>query len=164
MQSGSPVEQNALLSPELLRIAELEAVEKSLRLSLEVARTREKKLALALEEFGVNVNMIEMESGNGAIPNSNIKERKNILDCPLDSNHTFFQSLFDRGGWLCGLLVFQSCSSFILSSNQDLISDHPSIVFFLTMLVGAGGNAGNQAAVRVRNETLMCLSFMFTCR
>jgi hypothetical protein len=50
---------------------------------------------------------------------------------------------------LTGLLVFQSCSSFILSSNEELIRDHPSIVFFLTMLVGAGGNAGNQAAVRV---------------
>ena len=72
-----------------------------------------------------------------------------VFDCPLEPHHTFFQSLFDRGGWLTGLLVFQSCSSFILSSNEELIRDHPSIVFFLTMLVGAGGNAGNQAAVRV---------------
>mmetsp|Transcript_18324 Transcript_18324/g.55311 ORF Transcript_18324/g.55311 Transcript_18324/m.55311 type:complete len:191 (-) Transcript_18324:150-722(-) len=31
---------------------------------------------------------------------------------------------------------------------EDLLASHPSIVFFLTMLVGAGGNAGNQAAVR----------------
>ena len=149
MTAESSIELSALLSPESQRIVELEAMEKSLRLSLEVARTREKRYALALEEFGINVNMIEMENGNGAFNNS-IKERKNsILDCPLDSNHSFFHSLFDRGGWLCGLLVFQSCSSFILASNQDLISDHPAIVFFLTMLVGAGGNAGNQAAVRV---------------
>jgi len=29
-------------------------------------------------------------------------------------------------------------SSFILAGNQRLIADHPVIVFFLTMLVGAG--------------------------
>jgi cation transporter-like permease len=52
-------------------------------------------------------------------------------------------------GWLIGLLFFQSCSSFILSANNELIKDHPAIIYFLTMLVGAGGNAGNQAAVRV---------------
>ena len=57
--------------------------------------------------------------------------------------------IFFVGGWLIGLLIFQSCSSFILASNEDLLRVHPSIIFFLTMLVGAGGNAGNQAAVRV---------------
>ena len=68
--------------------------------------------------------------------------------------------------------VFQSCSSFILSSFAELLQRHTVIVFFLTMLVGAGkaslrprsykagacwlplvwasgGNAGNQAAVLV---------------
>jgi Mg/Co/Ni transporter MgtE len=64
-------------------------------------------------------------------------------------NLSFYSSLLDRGGWLIGLLFFQSCSSFILSANQELIKDHPAIIYFLTMLVGAGGNAGNQAAVRV---------------
>ena len=61
----------------------------------------------------------------------------------------FVTSMIDRGGWLIGLLMFQSCSSFILSANQELLSAHPAIIYFLTMLVGAGGNAGNQAAVRV---------------
>lgn len=61
----------------------------------------------------------------------------------------FLPNILDRGGWLLGLLLFQSCSSFILSANQDLLRDHPVIIYFLTMLVGAGGNAGNQAAVRV---------------
>ncbi len=61
----------------------------------------------------------------------------------------FLPNILDRGGWLLGLLLFQSCSSFILSANQELLRDHPVIIYFLTMLVGAGGNAGNQAAVRV---------------
>ena len=47
------------------------------------------------------------------------------------------------------LLVFQSCSSFILASFEQLLRRHSVVVFFLTMLVGAGGNAGNQAAVLV---------------
>lgn len=62
---------------------------------------------------------------------------------------TFWQSLTDRAGWLIGLLVFQSLSSFILARNELLLQKHTVIVQFLTMLVGAGGNAGNQASVGV---------------
>jgi len=43
----------------------------------------------------------------------------------------------------------QSMSGFILARNEALLQAHPIIVYFLTMLVGAGGNAGNQASVRV---------------
>jgi cation transporter-like permease len=70
---------------------------------------------------------------------------------PVDEHHqhTFWQSIADRAGWLVGLLVLQSMSSFILARNEELLQDHVVIVQFLTMLVGAGGNAGNQASVRV---------------
>lgn len=54
-----------------------------------------------------------------------------------------------RAVWLVGLLVAQSMSSIILQRSEQLLKDHPQIVYFLTMLVGAGGNAGNQASVRV---------------
>lgn len=54
----------------------------------------------------------------------------------------------DRASWLIGLLVLQSLSSCILSRNEAILQRHPNIIFFLTMLVGAGGNAGNQATVR----------------
>ena len=132
--------------PEMLnRIIELETVVTSVKQLLEISRLREKKLALALEDFGVNVSLvIDLEAGSAteSISSGN-------FSCPLEPQITFVQSLFDRGGWLIGLLVFQSCSSFILSANEELLRNHPSIVYFLTMLVGAGGNAGNQAAVRV---------------
>ncbi|CAB9498431.1 Divalent cation transporter [Seminavis robusta] len=58
-------------------------------------------------------------------------------------------SLVDRGAWLVGLLVLQSFSSFIIKNNEAMLHRHAVIVRFLTMLVGAGGNAGNQASVRV---------------
>jgi cation transporter-like permease len=67
----------------------------------------------------------------------------------LFDENDFKVNLIDRCGWLIGLLFCQSCSSYILSANANLINEHPAIIFFLTMLVGAGGNAGNQAAVRV---------------
>ena len=54
-----------------------------------------------------------------------------------------------RGTWLLGLLVLQSSSSAVLERYSDLVKDHIEITLFLTMLVGAGGNAGNQSAISV---------------
>jgi hypothetical protein len=64
------------------------------------------------------------------------------------NEESFWQSVSDRAGWLVGLLMMQSMSSFILARNEALLQEHLVIVRFLTMLVGAGGNAGNQASVR----------------
>ena len=63
-------------------------------------------------------------------------------------NANLCYAIMDRGIWLVGLLIMQSCSGFVLSRNEQLLKRHPVIIFFLTMLVGAGGNAGNQASVR----------------
>ncbi|CAK0758335.1 hypothetical protein CVIRNUC_002612 [Coccomyxa viridis] len=56
---------------------------------------------------------------------------------------------WSRGRWLLGLLVLQSMSSFVLDSYQELLRNHLVVTLFLTMLVGAGGNAGNQSAIKV---------------
>lgn len=58
-------------------------------------------------------------------------------------------SIKDRSSCLVMLLIFQSCSGFILGGHENLLRAHPAIVYFLTMLVGAGGNAGNQASVQM---------------
>ena len=50
---------------------------------------------------------------------------------------------------MLGLLVLQSMSSFVLDSYQELLRNHLVVTLFLTMLVGAGGNAGNQSAIKV---------------
>lgn len=70
------------------------------------------------------------------------------LQCPLEEM-SFWKAMYDRVSWLIGLLLFQSCSSYILAENVELLQKHPAIIFYLTMLVGAGGNAGNQASVRI---------------
>jgi cation transporter-like permease len=77
------------------------------------------------------------------------KWMSSVGECPVEPNITFVDALKSRAKWLVGLLFFQSCSGFILSRNEILLQDHPVIIYFLTMLVGAGGNAGNQASVRV---------------
>eukprot|EP00547_Thalassionema_nitzschioides_P007175 CAMPEP_0194219762 /NCGR_PEP_ID=MMETSP0156-20130528/26802_1 /TAXON_ID=33649 /ORGANISM="Thalassionema nitzschioides, Strain L26-B" /LENGTH=328 /DNA_ID=CAMNT_0038949555 /DNA_START=87 /DNA_END=1073 /DNA_ORIENTATION=- len=66
-----------------------------------------------------------------------------------DRSYGFGRMVMDRAGWLVGLLVLQSMSSFIIQRNEIMLQKHLVIVRFLTMLVGAGGNAGNQASVRV---------------
>ena len=68
--------------------------------------------------------------------------------CPIEPTISFLDAAKDRAYWLVGLLILQSCSGFILSHNEALLERHPVIIYFLTMLVGAGGNAGNQASVR----------------
>jgi cation transporter-like permease len=75
------------------------------------------------------------------------RPRPDIAGDPL--KRSFCNAIVDRAGWLVGLLVFQSLSSFILARNESLLQHHAVIVQFLTMLVGAGGNAGNQASVGV---------------
>lgn len=73
--------------------------------------------------------------------------------CPTEPTLSFVDAMQDRAHWLVGLLVLQSCSGFILSHNEALLERHPVIIYFLTMLVGAGGNAGNQASVRGTHNT-----------
>ena len=76
-------------------------------------------------------------------------DKSDSLTCPIEPDVSFGDALRDRAYWLCGLLAMQSLSGFILARNEVLLQNHPVIVYFLTMLVGAGGNAGNQASVRV---------------
>lgn len=75
-----------------------------------------------------------------------------VLDgdvCPVEPRISFGEALRDRAIWLVGLLIMQSLSGIILSRNEMLLANHPVIIYYLTMMVGAGGNAGNQASVRV---------------
>lgn len=68
--------------------------------------------------------------------------------------HSYFETslwklVWQRGIWLVGLLLFQSFSSVILASYDSLLSHYTIISIFLTMLIGTGGNAGNQSATLV---------------
>eukprot|EP00419_Tripos_fusus_P046927 CAMPEP_0172838926 /NCGR_PEP_ID=MMETSP1075-20121228/28215_1 /TAXON_ID=2916 /ORGANISM="Ceratium fusus, Strain PA161109" /LENGTH=370 /DNA_ID=CAMNT_0013682507 /DNA_START=61 /DNA_END=1173 /DNA_ORIENTATION=+ len=57
--------------------------------------------------------------------------------------------LASRLPWLVGLLAFLTVSSGILEYYDDLLQRHLVIAFYLTVLVGCGGNSGSQAAALV---------------
>lgn len=60
-----------------------------------------------------------------------------------------WQLVWQRGMWLIGLLILQSVSSMILSQYSFMLNQYTIIAVFLTMLIGTGGNAGNQSATLV---------------
>ena len=71
---------------------------------------------------------------------------------PVDQGYfatSLWRQVWQRGVWLVGLLIFQSLSSLILASYNDMIGKYTIIAVFLTMLIGTGGNAGNQSATVV---------------
>ncbi|MDQ5890541.1 MAG: Magnesium transporter MgtE [Candidatus Dependentiae bacterium] len=56
---------------------------------------------------------------------------------------------FERSKWLSGLLLLQSVSSVIMRRYEGMLADNVVLTLFLSMLVGTGGNAGNQSATLV---------------
>ena len=52
----------------------------------------------------------------------------------------------------------------VLDSYQDLLKEHLVVTLFLTMLVGAGGNAGNQSAIKVIRGLVSHPSFQLLFR
>lgn len=68
--------------------------------------------------------------------------------------HSYFATpawklIVQRSVWLIGLLLFQSVSSLILGHYDFLIKQYTILSVFLGMLIGTGGNAGNQSATLV---------------
>jgi hypothetical protein len=78
-------------------------------------------------------------SNESFLSHSPLELDDNDVSQPNLEDGSFVKSIADRAGWLVGLLILQSCSSFILSNNQGLLQQHIVLVQFLTMLVGAGG-------------------------
>lgn len=93
----------------------------------------------------------DCEAGNPNIELCDVSmdEKMEVRSASLSKPRTAIEEAYDRGKWLVGLLVLQSSSSFVLDSYQELIKEHLVVTLFLTMLVGAGGNAGNQSAIKV---------------
>eukprot|EP00914_Ancora_sagittata_P009047 GHVO01017445.1.p1 GENE.GHVO01017445.1~~GHVO01017445.1.p1 ORF type:complete len:256 (+),score=23.10 GHVO01017445.1:83-850(+) len=72
-----------------------------------------------------------------------------------DRHADTMDKFWHRAGWLVFLLIFQSTASFVLRGFDNLLKAHPTVVYFLPMLIGAGGGAGSQSTVLViRNMAL----------
>lgn len=118
------------------------------------ANLRNQRLVSLLnKQYGVGKVVLEDRGGDGDSLLADLEDGGMSLSSAgggaTYAEPGFLSGLWDRGSWLASLLLFQSFSSFILSHHEVILKAHPSIVYYLTALVGAGGNAGNQAAVRV---------------
>ena len=61
----------------------------------------------------------------------------------------FFTLIRQRSVWLVGLLFLQSFSSVIMGYFDWIFREYTIFAFFLTMLNGTGGNAGNQSSTLI---------------
>jgi len=74
-------------------------------------------------------------------------EKQTSLPSAAAPRTTVCQDAMSRASVLVTLLLVQSLSSIILDRYKELLTNHVIVSLFLTMLVGAGGNAGNQSTV-----------------
>ena len=86
------------------------------------------------------VGVYDLESGGRKARGRDHGERNEMM-------RRVTKEALERGRWLIGLMLLQSTSSWILDQYTNLLEQHMIVISFLTMLVGAGGNAGAQAAV-----------------
>lgn len=89
-------------------------------------------------------DVIEEEAGEEVYKMSGLSP---IEDGYLQTS--FWTLIRQRSVWLVGLLFLQSFSSEIMSSYDWVFEKYTIFTFFLTMLMGTGGNAGNQSATLV---------------
>jgi len=61
----------------------------------------------------------------------------------------YWKLAMNRLPWLVGLLFLQSFSAAIMGGFEKLLENHIIVTLFVPMLVGSGGNAGNQPGVMV---------------
>eukprot|EP01083_Nonionella_stella_P241963 844425_1 len=69
-------------------------------------------------------------------------------------DHDWFQRsagriFLSRASMLVTLLLAQSLSSLVLSSYENMLKQVTEVAVYLTMLIGAGGNTGNQICIDV---------------
>jgi len=65
------------------------------------------------------------------------------------ASRTVMNELMSRLPWLVALLAFLTVSSAILEYYDELLQKHLIIAFYITALIGCGGNSGSQASALV---------------
>ncbi len=68
---------------------------------------------------------------------------KNLMDL------TIWDNIKRRAGWLLVMLVFQSFSTSILESYENVLASVVALSFFIPLLIDTGGNAGTQSSTVV---------------
>ena len=124
------------LEQSLDQVAKLQDENLNLRLRLKLARQE-------LREAGIYTDKDKDDSGSTVSTDSqtSVLDMEEYLKVPL------WRHIRIRTPWLMVLLLLQSFSALIMGKFDDIFQRHIVIALFVTMIVGAGGNAGNQPGV-----------------
>lgn len=133
------VEHRALFNDDQERVAEL--IQRADLLSLPV--TDEHNHFLGVISANDVLTVIEEEMTEDSYKMSGLSVGENSY-----VNTGFWTIACKRFKWLAPLLLLQSISSIIISNSEGLFAEF-GLTAFLTMLIGTGGNVGNQSATLV---------------
>eukprot|EP00928_Gymnodinium_smaydae_P003399 TRINITY_DN11220_c0_g1_i1.p1 TRINITY_DN11220_c0_g1~~TRINITY_DN11220_c0_g1_i1.p1 ORF type:complete len:453 (+),score=135.55 TRINITY_DN11220_c0_g1_i1:25-1359(+) len=100
---------------------------------------------LSFEEFMDTIKKMEIVAEKS-------KHAPDTLPPQLSS--TVMGESISRATLLLGLMILQSGSAMVLARYEALLKEHMIVMLFLTMLVGAGGNVGNQSVIKVIEQLL----------
>lgn len=106
-------------------------------------KTLEAANALNEQLLAENVKLRAEFASLQASAGDNVMTLREYLRIPL------WRKLRVRLPWLVGLLLLQSFSASIMHGFEDILESNFVVALFVTMLVGTGGNAGNQSGVIV---------------
>jgi len=127
---------------------DFERMSRRIHLSPSYAQKLRKRIgdeAMSFDEFAAKVKKLERvaaSSGDG----------RHSLE-PEHSEDVFGESI-SRATLLLGLMMLQSASAMVLRRYESLLKEHVVVMLFLTMLVGAGGNVGNQSVIKVIEQVI----------
>eukprot|EP00908_Phaeocystis_cordata_P016598 Transcript_27873.p1 GENE.Transcript_27873~~Transcript_27873.p1 ORF type:complete len:317 (+),score=37.70 Transcript_27873:72-953(+) len=151
MSSGGKPSESSPLIPEGAPAAPLENLSSAeLRSRLEQSLKENNFLRAENIELGARLKQVKLEVGDddGAGSTTSLESQMS-QSMPMDTylRVPYWQHLRIRTPWLAFLLLLQSFSAFVLGAFDEIFERHIVVTLFITMIVGAGGNAGNQPGV-----------------
>jgi len=127
----------------LLDANDLARISRKMHLSpsyAEKLRNRIGEREMSFGEFKATIKQMELVAATS-------RDGRDALQTHLISS--IFGETISRAALLLGLMVMQSASAMVLGRYETLLKEHVVVMLFLTMLVGAGGNVGNQSVIKV---------------
>ena len=110
----------------------------NLRLRLKLARQE-------LRDAGIKRFDSKDEDDSGSTVS--LDSQASVLEMDEHLSVPLWRHIQIRTPWLMCLLLLQSFSALIMGRFDDIFQRHIVIALFVTMIIGAGGNAGNQPGV-----------------
>ena len=119
-------------------VAKLQDENFNLRLRLKLARQE-------LRDAGIKRFNSKDEDDSGSTVS--LDSQASVLEMDEHLRVPLWRHIQIRTPWLLFLLLLQSFSALIMGRFDDIFQRHIVIALFVTMIIGAGGNAGNQPGV-----------------